>query len=85
MMTAFFNEYEKTLKKTGFVFESPACSNYYSWFIDKITQAIREYFISTEDMEKKYLEKFKLLLKSPSAFAEFLKMRKVDAEYMRII
>lgn len=76
MMTAFFNEYEKTLKKTGFAFESPACSNYYFWFIDKITQAIKEHFISTEDMEKKYWEKFKLLLKSPSAFAEFLKSEK---------
>lgn len=76
MMTAFLNEYEKTLKKTGFAFESPECSDYYTWFRDHISQAIEGHMISPEDMERKYADKLDLLLKSPRAFAEFLKSQK---------
>lgn len=76
MMTAFLNEYEKTLKKVGFKFESPECSNYYTWFSESILRAIEEHIISLEDMDKKYADKFELLLRSPRAFADFLKSQK---------
>lgn len=71
MMTAFLNEYEKTLKKADFQYESPECSNYYVWFADNISQAIKEHIVSFEDMEEEYADKLKLLLNSPRAFAEF--------------
>lgn len=73
MMIAFLNEYEKTLKKVGFDFESPECSNYYTWFADKIAQAMKERIISFEDLEKTYADKLEFLLSSPGAFAEYLR------------
>ena len=76
MMTAFLNEYEKTLKKIDFDFALPECSDYYTWFADNISQAIEGNIITLEDMEKKYADKFELLLKNPQAFAEFLKSGK---------
>lgn len=83
MMTAFLNEYEKTLKKMNFEFESPECSSYYAWFVNNISQAIEKQVVSPEDMEKKYADKFVLLLKSPCEYAEFLKSEKNKfREYM---
>lgn len=76
MMSAFMNEYEKTLKKVNFEFESPECSCYYAWFADIISRAIKNRIISFEDMEKKYADKLELLLKSPFAFAKSLKDEK---------
>lgn len=83
MMTAFLNEYEKTLKKTGFAYASSECSDHYAWFADHISEAMKERIISFEDMERKYAEKLELLLHSPRAFAEFLKSEKNRfSEYM---
>ena len=76
MMTAFLNEYEKTLKKVRFEFELPECSNYYTWFADHIWQAMKEGIVSFGDMEEKYGDKLKLLLNSPGRFAEYLKSEK---------
>lgn len=76
MMTAFLNEYEKTLKKVDFKYEMSECSDYYVWFADNISWAIEKRIITPEDMEKKYADKFELLLRSPHAFAEFLKSEK---------
>lgn len=73
MMTAFLNEYEKTLKKTGFACETPECSDYYSWFADHISWAMRKGLIAVRDIDRKYTYKFELLLRNPQTFAEFLK------------
>lgn len=76
MMTAFLNEYEKNLKKKGFVGESPEDMAYYAWFADHISQAMSEQIVSFKDMEERYADKLELLLRSPRAFAEFLKSEK---------
>ncbi len=76
MMTAFLNEYEKTLKKVGYQAESPECSRYYTWFADHIWQAMEDGTVSLADMENQYADKLELLLNSPYRFAEFLKSEK---------
>lgn len=76
MMIAFLNEYEKTLKKVGFEFESPECSDYYTWFTESVSRALEEHIVFFEDMDKKYADKFEQLLRSPRAFAELLKSGK---------
>lgn len=83
MMTAFLNEYEKTLKKAGFVYTAPECSDYYAWFRNHISRAMKKRMISFEDMEERFADKLELLLRSPQAFAEFLKNEKSRfREYM---
>lgn len=76
MMTAFLNEYEKTLRKLNYNFQLPECQDYYVWFVKNISEAINKKVVSFCDFEKKFADKLELLLKNPCMFAEFSKSEK---------
>lgn len=76
MMTAFLNEYEKTLKKLNYNFQLPECQDYYGWFVKNISEAIDKEMVSFCDFEKKIEEKLRLLLSDPERFTELSKSDK---------